>query len=105
MESETGDGECLGHENTHLCRGAFLVCGRTDGGKMKITVQVKPNARKDEVLVREDGVYVVKVSVPPIEGRANERLIEILAAHFKKPKRSIDILVGARGKHKIVEIQ
>ena len=72
---------------------------------MKITVQVKPNARKDEVLVREDGVYVVKVSVPPIEGRANERLIETLAAHFKKPKRSIQILVGARGKNKIVEIQ
>jgi uncharacterized protein len=72
---------------------------------MKITVQVKPNARRDEVLIREDGVYVVKVSVPPIEGRANERLIEILAAYFKKPKRSIDILAGAHGKHKIVEIQ
>ncbi|MBF8294136.1 MAG: hypothetical protein HW389_681 [Bacteroidetes bacterium] len=72
---------------------------------MKITVQVKPNARNDEVVVRDDGVFVVKVSVPPIEGRANERLIEVLAKHFKKPKRSIGILAGARGKHKIVEIQ
>jgi len=71
---------------------------------MKITVMVKPNARKDEVVVRDDGVYVIKVSVPPIEGRANERLIEILAEYFKKPKRSIEILMGARGKHKIVEI-
>jgi uncharacterized protein (TIGR00251 family) len=72
---------------------------------MKITVLVKPNARKDEVSVREDGVYVVRVSVPPVEGRANERLIEVLAEHFKKPKRSVEILVGARGKNKIVEIQ
>jgi uncharacterized protein (TIGR00251 family) len=72
---------------------------------MKITVLVKPNARKDEVSVREDGVYVVRVSVPPGEGRANERLIEVLAEHFKKPKRSVEILVGARGKNKIVEIQ
>jgi uncharacterized protein len=72
---------------------------------MKITVQVKPNARKEEVTLREDGVYVVKVAVPPIEGRANERLVEILAEHFKKPKRSIEIVVGSRGKHKIVEIQ
>ena len=71
---------------------------------MKITVQVKPNARKDEVTLREDGVYVVKVAVPPIEGRANERLIENLAEHFKKPKRSFEILAGLRGKHKIVEI-
>ena len=72
---------------------------------MKITVLVKPNSRKDEVVVRDDGVFVVKVSVPPIEGRANDRLMEVLAKHFKKPRRSIEILVGARGKHKIVEIQ
>lgn len=72
---------------------------------MKISVQVKPNARKDEVSLSDDGVYVVKVSVPPIEGRANERLIEILAEHFNKPKRSIQILIGKRGKHKIVEVQ
>jgi len=72
---------------------------------VKITVRVKPNARKDEVLIGEDGVYVVKVSVPPIEGRANERLVEILSDYFKKPKRAITILVGAHGKNKIVEIQ
>jgi uncharacterized protein len=74
------------------------------GGCMKISVLVKPNARKDEVALREDGVYVVKVAVPPIEGRANERLIEVLAGHFKKPKRSFEIVSGQRGKHKIVEI-
>jgi uncharacterized protein len=72
---------------------------------MKITVQVKPNARKEEVLIREDGVYIVKVSARPIEGRANERLIEVLASHFKKPKRAIEILVGTHGKNKIVEIR
>lgn len=72
--------------------------------QMKITVRVKPNARQDEVTVGDDGVFIVKVSVPPIEGRANERLIEVLAAHFKKPKRSVQILTGLRGKHKIVEI-
>ncbi len=72
--------------------------------RMKITVQVKPNARKDEVQIREDGTYVVKVSVPPIEGRANEKLIEVLSAHFRRPKRSLRILSGSRGRHKIVEI-
>lgn len=71
---------------------------------MKITVQVKPNARKDEVQLREDGTYLVKVSAPPIEGRANEKLIEVLSAHFRKPKRNLQILSGSRGKHKIIEI-
>jgi uncharacterized protein (TIGR00251 family) len=72
---------------------------------MKITVHVKPNARKEAVTLREDGVYVVQVSVPPIEGKANERLIEVLSEHFHRPKRAIQILKGARGRHKIVEIQ
>ena len=72
---------------------------------MKITVHVKPNARQEAVTVREDGVYVVQVSVPPIEGKANERLIEVLSKHFRRPKRAIQILKGAHGRHKIVEIQ
>jgi uncharacterized protein (TIGR00251 family) len=72
---------------------------------MKITVQVKPNARKETVTVREDGVYVVQVSAPPIEGKANERLIEVLSKHFHRPKRAIEILRGMHGRHKIVEIQ
>ena len=72
---------------------------------MKITVHVKPNARQEAVTVREDGVYVVQVSVPPIEGKANERLIEVLSRHFHRPKRAIQILRGAHGRHKIVEIQ
>ena len=72
---------------------------------MKITVHVKPNARHEAVTLREDGVYVVQVAVPPIEGRANERLIEVLSHHFKRPRRAIQILKGARGRHKTVEIQ
>jgi uncharacterized protein len=72
---------------------------------MKITVQVKPNSRKETVTVRDDGVYVVQVAVPPVEGKANERLVEILSDHFKRPKRAIQILRGTHGRHKIVEIQ
>lgn len=72
---------------------------------MTITVYVKPNARKDEVIAQENGGYLVRVSAPPIEGRANERMIEVLADHFKRPKRSIQIIAGKRGKHKIVEIR
>lgn len=72
---------------------------------MKIIVLVKPNARREAVTIREDGVYVVQVAVPPIEGKANERVIEVLCNHFKRPKRAIQILKGAHGRHKIVEIQ
>ena len=72
--------------------------------RMKITVLVKPNAKRDQVTLDENGVYTVKVAVPPIEGKANTRLIELLADHFDKPKSSIQILTGLNARHKIVEI-
>jgi uncharacterized protein (TIGR00251 family) len=72
---------------------------------MKITVHVKPNARQETVTVREDGIYVVQVSVPPVEGKANERLVDVLSKHFHRPKRAIQILRGTHGRHKIVEIE
>ena len=72
---------------------------------MKLNVVVKPNARKNAVETREDGSLVVYVSTPPIEGRANERLVEVLAQHFRRPKRDIVIVSGLRGKRKIVEVR
>ena len=72
---------------------------------MKLNVVVKPNARKNAVETREDGSLVVYVSTPPIEGRANERLVEVLAEHFGRPRRDIVIVSGVRSKRKIVEVR
>jgi len=55
-------------------------------------------------VVREDGSLRVFLTAPPIEGRANEQLIDVLAEHFGKAKRDISIIAGRRGKLKIVEI-
>lgn len=71
---------------------------------MKITVQVKTNSKKEGVLAMEDGSFQVRVNVPPIEGRANERIRELLADHFDIPKSHVEILSGLKGKKKIIEI-
>jgi uncharacterized protein (TIGR00251 family) len=71
---------------------------------MKLSIQVKTNGRKNEVTVREDGSLLVTVNAPPIEGRANRKVIEILADYFHRPKSAIVIAAGKKGKHKIVEI-
>ena len=71
---------------------------------MRITVRVKPNSKKNEVITQPDGTYLVSVKAPPVEGKANNLLIEILGQHFDRPKRDITILRGAAGRIKIVEI-
>ena len=72
---------------------------------MKLTVKVKPNSRKNEVKRSEDGTLTIFVTDPPIEGRANEKLIELLSEYLEKPKRCISIVTGFKSKNKIVEIE
>ncbi len=71
---------------------------------MKIVVQVKPNAKANEIDKINDGEYVVRVKAPPKENKANEELINVLAEYFKVPKSRIRILKGHGSKTKVVEI-
>jgi hypothetical protein len=71
---------------------------------MKIKVLVKPNARENQVLPMPDGSFSVRLSVPPIEGRANIELVALIAAYFHVPKRSVFIKSGIKGRIKILEI-
>lgn len=71
---------------------------------MKIQITVKPNAKRNFVEKRADGVYRVSVKAPPVDGKANAAVVETLAAFFKVPKSSIDIFRGASSKRKWVKI-
>jgi len=71
---------------------------------MKFTINVKAGSKRNEVVRTEDGQFKIFVTVPPIEGKANEKVIELLSEFFKKPKRSISIVSGFKSKIKIVEI-
>jgi uncharacterized protein (TIGR00251 family) len=73
---------------------------------LKISVIVRPNSRKEGVTPPgEDGVYAVRVAAPPVEGKANRRVIELLAGHFGVPKSRVSIARGTGGRRKTVEIQ
>ena len=71
---------------------------------MKISLKVKTNARKNEVVELAPGKYQVSTTAPPVEGKANEKIVELLSEYFKKPKRCISILRGEHSKEKVVEI-
>ncbi len=71
---------------------------------MKIKVKVIPNAKHPSIEQRGDEI-VVKVDAPPIKGKANKRLIEILANHFGVKKSKIRILSGEHSREKIIEMQ
>ena len=71
---------------------------------MKVSVIVKPNSKTEGVVPAPDGPWTVRVAAPPVEGKANERVIELLAKHFRVPKSRVSIVRGLAGRKKIVEI-
>ena len=70
---------------------------------MQIKIRVVTGAKKERV-IKEKDVYKIYVSTPREKGRANERLVQLLATHFKVKKSSISIISGLRAKEKIVKV-
>jgi len=70
---------------------------------MRIKVRVIPRARKEKI-ENTDGTIKVYISKPPIEGRANKRLIQMLANYLNVKKSDIAITQGLKSRNKIVEI-
>ena len=71
---------------------------------MKITIRVTTRARRNEVIQEGENRYRVRVTAPPVEGKANDQIIGLLAEYFHRPKREIVILRGESTRTKIIEI-
>jgi len=70
---------------------------------MRITVKVKPNSERQSIKVEND-IYTINLNSPPIEGKANKELIEVLSDYFNIPKSKIEIVSGYKGRVKIIDI-
>ena len=67
-------------------------------------VKLKPRAKKDTVKLGGPGILEVTVTSPPIDNKANEHLIRLLADTLRLPKSSIQIIRGGHSKNKAVAI-
>ena len=71
---------------------------------MLIRVYVTPNAREARVVKVSNNYFEVRVDEMAVGGRANKRLLEILAEHFKVQKSRISILKGTKTRNKLVQV-
>jgi uncharacterized protein (TIGR00251 family) len=66
---------------------------------------VQPRARKDEIAAVRDGVLIVRLTTPPIDGRANAALCKLLAARFGLRSSAASIVRGQHSREKLVRIE
>ncbi len=72
---------------------------------MKITVKVKPNAKKNEVKKIDENYYEIRVTVVPEKGKANKKVVELLSKELKVPKSKIKLIKGETSREKVFEIE
>jgi len=70
-----------------------------------IQVKVKPNARAATLEEMSDGTWLAQVKSPPVEGKANEELVALIARQFKRRKAQVSVRTGASGRVKLVRIE
>jgi uncharacterized protein len=80
---------------------------RPDGAGVRLVVRVKPKSGTEGVVVEAGpagDVVVVRVTAPPVEGRANERVREVVAAALGIPRGRVTIVRGEGSREKDLAI-
>ena len=71
---------------------------------MILSVRVIPRSSKSRIDGRRGEALLVRLAAPPVDGAANEALIDLLAREFQRPKRDITILSGQSSRDKRIDI-
>lgn len=69
-----------------------------------LKIKVEPRSSRAGVIGQYGDSLKVKLTSPPVEGKANKELIEILAKQFGVHKRNIEIISGHSSKNKLVKL-
>lgn len=70
-----------------------------------LRIKVKPNARASGLERGSDGTWVARVKSPPVDGKANDELMLLLARHFAVKKAQVSIKSGASARLKLIQIE
>jgi uncharacterized protein len=71
-----------------------------------ISVRVTPRASRDEVVGwRDDGVLLVRLTAPPVEGAANRALCRLIARSAGVAPSRVTVVRGERSRDKVVRVE
>ena len=81
-----------------------MIAMRETGKGTSFWVKVQPRARKNAITGTVGDALKIALTAPPVEGKANQALIEFLAGVFEIPRSSITIASGETSRLKTVRI-
>jgi uncharacterized protein (TIGR00251 family) len=74
------------------------------GSVTSLQIRVIPRSRQNEVGGERDGRLIVRVTAAPVDGRANDAVRALIAAHFGVRPREVEIVSGHHSRDKLLRI-
>lgn len=71
---------------------------------VEFNVQAKPGARVEKVFVTEEGSLAIQTRAKPVDGEANQAIIEAVSDLVGVPKYQVEILRGDKSKNKRIKL-
>lgn len=69
-----------------------------------LRIKVIPRSSCNQLAGIENGMVKIKLTAPPVDGKANKALCSFLADLFGKPQKAVTILNGKKGRLKTIQI-
>ena len=81
-----------------------MISDRGDGVYW-LSVYIQPGASKSEIVGPFNGSLKIRIQSPPVDGKANEALIQFLSKQLNISKRSLQIIKGEAQRNKVVQVE
>lgn len=78
--------------------------GAMAGEPVLLKIRVQPRAKRDEVVGERDGVIVIRLKAPPVDGKANAALTAFVAKAAGVPRSRVEIVRGATSRQKVIRV-
>jgi uncharacterized protein len=74
-------------------------------GSVRFAVRVQPRASRSEIVGVHGDAMKIRLSAPPVDGAANEALVELIADALGVGRRAVRIVSGESSRSKVVEVE
>lgn len=79
-----------------------MAGSKRDSPPLSLHVKVKPNSSSSSLVQAADGSWLAQVKASPVDGKANQELIALVARQFGCAKSAVSIKSGTSSRLKRV---
>jgi uncharacterized protein len=71
----------------------------------ELRVRLQPRAKRDEVVGERAGAVVIRVTAPPVDGKANDALCRLIAKAAGVAPSKVSVIRGHAARDKVVRVE